>query len=258
MPRGEKFGGSLGPLYRRALALVILGALSGHPGVAEDLHDATGPACDAAKTAMPVSLASALVEALQNEPHVIVARQDLAESKAAATAAVAPFLPKGQLIVDEGRFVPNNPFQPVTVIGSNVLGGSKAYSAYAAITISWNIMSSGRDIAGLRAAREDVHASTDALHSQFADTLSGVLKAYSEVYEASIALSQQEQSLVLLKAISHRAEERYQHGDGTTIAIGQARGAALDAEKSINETCRSLTEKSSALAKAAGIRLPLR
>jgi outer membrane protein TolC len=243
---------------RARLIVPILGLLIGRLGMADDLEFAeqTNPACDAAKTAMPISLPDALVQALQNEPHVIVARQDLAESKADAAAAVAPFLPKGQLVIDEGRLVPNNQFQPVTVIGTNVLGGSKAYSAYGAIAISWNIMSSGHDVAGLRAAKEDVHASTDALHSQFADTLSSVLKAYSDVYEVSVALDQQGHSLVLLKAIARRAEERYQHGDGTTIAIGQARGAALDAEKSFNETCRSLTEKSSALAKAIGMRLP--
>jgi outer membrane protein TolC len=236
----------------------ILGLLIGPLGLAgePDYVGSANPACDAATTAMPLSLPDALIQALQNEPHVIIARQDLAESKADAAAAVAPFLPKGQLVIDEGRLVPNNQFQPVTVIGTNVLGGSKAYSAYGAIAISWNIMSSGHDVAGLRAAREDVHASTEALHGQFADTLSGVLKAHSDVYETSVALDQQGRSLVLLKAIAHRAEERYQHGDGTTIAIGQARGAALDAERSFNETCRSLTEKSSALAKAIGTRMP--
>jgi outer membrane protein TolC len=213
--------------------------------------------CEAAGSTLPISLADALVQALQNEPHVIVARQDLAETKAEAKAALSPFFPKGQFIIDEGRLIPSNPFQPVTVIGTNVLGGSRAYSAYGAIAISWNIMSSGRDSAGLRAARQDANASNEALHSQFADALSNVLKAYSEVYEASVSLDQKGKSLVLLKAIARRAEERYRHGDGTTIAIGQARGAALDAEKSFNETCRSLTEKSSSLAKAMGTRLPL-
>jgi outer membrane protein TolC len=226
--------------------------------VAEDRSDGAEPsACEASGAALPISLADALIQTLENEPHVIVARQDLAESKAEAKAAVAPFFPKGQLIIDEGRLIPSNPFQPVTVIGSNVLGGSRAYSAYGAITISWNIMNSGRDSAGLRAARQDLYASRDALHSQFIDALSNVLKAYSEVYETSVALDQKGKSLVLLKAIARRAEERYRHGDGTTIAIGQARGAALDAEKSLNETCRSLTEKSSSLAKAMGTRLPL-
>jgi outer membrane protein TolC len=203
-----------------------------------------------------VTLTDAIIEALRSEPHVIVARQDLIEAKADATAAVAPFLPKAQLIIDEERFLPANGFSPVTVVGTNVLGGTRSYSAYGAITLSWSIVSSGRDVAGLHAARADVHASTEALHGQFADTLSALLKAYSDVYETQVSLAQQGQSLILLKAIAQRADERYQHGNGTTIAIGQARGAALDAEKSFNEACRSLTEKSSALAKAMGIRLP--
>jgi outer membrane protein TolC len=253
-------GGMVGGGRSQGLRLLVLAlaAFIGHPAVADDSKDALreDPVCDAARNVTPVSLSDAIVQALQNEPHVIVARAELAESKADATVAVAPFLPKAQLVIDEERLLPNNAYQPVTVVGTNVLGGSKSYSAYGAITVSWNILSSGRDVAGYRAAKEDVYASAGALHSQFADTLSNLLKSYADVYEVSVALDQQGQSLVLLKAIARRAEERYQHGDGTTIAIGQARGAALDAEKSFNETCRSLTEKSSALAKAIGMQLP--
>lgn len=233
-------------------AILSMGLISAAPASA-DIADAI---CDAAEGAVPVSLADALVQALNNEPHVLIARAELAASKADELAAVAPFLPKGQLLIDEERFLPNNAFTPVTVVGTNVLGGTKTYSAYGAIIVSWNLLSSGRDSAGLRAAHADVKASTEALHGQFDDSLSQVLKAYADVYEVGLSLRQEGQSLVLLKAIAQRADERYRHGNGTVIAIGQARASALDAERSFNETCRSMTEKSSILAKAIGTRLP--
>jgi len=240
------------------LILAVLGSCTSRFGIADerDYGGLADPVCEAAVSVLPLSLPDAIVQALQNEPHVIVAKAEVAESKADAQAAIAPFLPKAQLVIDEERLLPNSVFQPVTVVGANVLGGSRAYSAYGAISISWNLLSSGHDIAGLRASREDAEASVEALHGQFADTLSNVLKAYAGLYETTIALDQQGHSLLLLKAIARRADERYQHGNGTTIAIGQARGAALDAEKSFNESCRSLTEKSSDLAKAIGLRLP--
>ena len=250
-------GGSVGALRATNLIAIVVGLVVSSAVVAgtED-PDMPDPVCEAASSVKPISLADALVQSLRNEPHVIMARQDLAESKADAQAAIAPFLPKGQLIVDAERLLPNNAYLPVTVVGTNVLGGTKSYSTYEAISVSWNIMSSGRDAAGLREARAEGRANTAALHSEFDDALRSVLKAYSDVYETGITLSQQGQSLILLKAMARRADERYQHGNGTTIAIGQARGAALDAERAFNETCRSLTEKSSALAKAMGMRLP--
>jgi outer membrane protein TolC len=212
--------------------------------------------CEAATGAQQISLADAIVSSLRNEPHVTVARLDVVEAKADVDTATTPFLPKVQIIMDEERYLPNNAYLPVTVVGNNVLGGTRSYSAYGAVTLSWNILSSGRDVAGMRAARADVRASAAALHSQFNDALGNLLKAYADVYETGVALNQQWQSFMLLKAMAQRADERYRHGNGTTIAIGQARGAVLDAEKTFNDTCRSLTEKSSALAKAMGTRLP--
>ena len=68
-------------MCRARLIVPILSLIIGRLGVADDLEFAeqAGPVCDAANTAMPLSLPDALVQALQNQPHVIVARQDLAE-----------------------------------------------------------------------------------------------------------------------------------------------------------------------------------
>src|SRR5882724_12127393 len=100
-------------------ALLAVAVTWGQASGAENRGDGAQepPLCEAAGTTLPISLADALVQALQNEPHVVIARQDLAETKAEAKAALAPFFPKGQFIVDEGRLIPSNPFQPVTVIG---------------------------------------------------------------------------------------------------------------------------------------------
>jgi outer membrane protein len=213
--------------------------------------------CAGADEILSVSLADAIVQSLRSEPHLIMVRQDVIESKADVTAALAPFLPKAQITVDEERFVPSNGFAPVTVVGNNILGGAKTYSAYGSIAISWNILSSGRDVAGYKGALATVRASKASLYGELDDTLSAVLKGYADVYETKLSIDQQKRSLDLLREIEHRAEERYEHGDGTTIAIGQSREAALDAEKTLNDSCRGLTEKSASLAKAMGVRLPV-
>jgi outer membrane protein TolC len=239
-----------------ALSLCALVSFAGSVAAFADEADMPDPVCEAATGAQQISLADAIVSSLQNETHVRVARLDVAEAKADVDTALTPFLPKMQIILDEERYLPNNTYLPVTVVGNNVLGGTRSYSAYAALTLSWNILSSGRDMAGMRAANAEERASAAALHSQFNDALGNLLKTYADVYETGVSLNQQWQSFVLLKAMAKRADERYRHGNGTTIAIGQARGAVLDAQKAFNDTCRSLTEKSSALAKAMGARLP--
>jgi outer membrane protein TolC len=202
-------------------------------------------------------LADAIVQSLRNEPHLIVARQDVLEAKADLKAAVAPFLPKAQIVVDDERFVPSDGFAPVTVVGNNILGGSKTNSAYGSIAVSWNILSSGHDVAGYKGAQAAVRASNASLYGELDDTLTVVLKGYAEVYETRLSVEQQSRSLDLLREIERRAEERYEHGNGTTIAIGQSRGAAFDAERALNDSCRGLTEKSASLAKAMGVRLPI-
>jgi len=47
-------------------------------------------------------------------------------------------------------------------------------------------MNSGRDVAGLRGAVAGVHAASFGLDSQLSDTLSGVLQAYADLYEAEV------------------------------------------------------------------------
>jgi outer membrane protein TolC len=118
-------------------------------------------------------------------------------------------------------------------------------------------MNSGRDVAAYRSARAAVRASSAGYDSQLQETLTGLLQAYADLYEAEIDAENQTDSIDGLKAIESRALERYQNGHGTTVAIGQARTAMFEAQQSRNQACRTLSDKSAALAQAVGLHLSL-
>jgi outer membrane protein TolC len=170
-------------------------------------------------------------------------------------AATAPFLPSAELSVMDEKYAPANGGGPVIVVGNNVLGGPQVRSGYGTLSLSWNIMNSGRDVAGLRGAKAAERAAASAVDSQLADTLSGVLQAYADLYEAEVAAESDGNAVSVLRDIYARAQERYQSGNGTTVAIGQARNSELGAEQTFNASCRAVTEKSAALAAAIGLRI---
>jgi outer membrane protein TolC len=116
----------------------------------------------------------------------MIAQQDLVEARSDARAAVAPFLPNAQFGFTDERYVPSNGSAPVVVVGNTVLGGAQTKSGYASISLSWNLMNSGRDVAGYHGARAGVRAAASGLNSQLEDTLSAVLQGYADVYEAEI------------------------------------------------------------------------
>ena len=219
------------------------------------VHEAV---CTGADAELPQSLplADAVRQSLVAQPQLVIAQQELLESRADITAAIAPLLPSASLSVMDERYVPHNGNGPVVVIGNNVLGGPETRSAYGSLSMSWNIMNSGRDIAGLRSARAAARAASSGLESQLADTLSGILQAYADLYEAEVDAANDWSSAEILRQIYARAQERYRNGNGTAVAIGQARAAELDAEQTVNRACRTVSEKSAALAQSVGIRLP--
>lgn len=197
-------------------------------------------------------------QSLLAEPQLIVAQQDVLESHADVRAAIAPFLPTVTASLLDEKYVPANAGGPVIVVGNSILGGPQTRSGYGSLSLNWNVMNSGRDVAALHSAIAGVHAATFGLDSQLSDTLAGTLQAYADLYEAEVDAANQAGSIVVLQEIHARSEERFRNGNGTTVAVGQARTAELDAEQSLNKACRSLTEKSAALAEAAGIRVPAR
>jgi outer membrane protein TolC len=202
-----------------------------------------------------MALADAVGSALQFQPQLIIAQQDLIEARSDTRVATAAFLPSAQAQFTDERYVPANGGGPVVVVGNTVLGGAQTQSAYGSLSLSWNLMNSGRDLAAYRGAQAGARAASHGVDSQLADTAIQVLQAYADVYEADIAARSQSNSVVLLKSIHARAQERYQNGHGTTIAIGQARVAALDAEQTLNRACRAAVEKSAALANSMGAKL---
>jgi outer membrane protein TolC len=216
----------------------------------------TGSACSDTSELQRLELADAISQSLHTQPQLIIAQQDVLEARSDVRASVAPFLPSAQLGFTDERYVPSNGSTPVVVVGNTVLGGAQTKSGYASISLSWNLMNSGRDVAGYHGARAGVRAAASGLDSQLEETLSGILQGYADLYEAEIAARGQAGATALLKAIEARTIERYQNGHGTTVAIGQARSAELDAEQSLNRDCRSLAEKSAALAAAIGIHVP--
>jgi len=94
------------------------------------------------------------------------------------------------------------------------------------------------------------------LDGQLSDTLSGILQAYADLYEAEVDASNEAVATEVLKEIYARSQERFSNGNGTTVAIGQARSSELEAEQALNKACRTVVEKSAALAEAVGIRIP--
>ncbi|MDB6107027.1 MAG: TolC family protein [Gammaproteobacteria bacterium] len=217
----------------------------------------TGTICGDSTQPRSIELTEAVMESLQSQPQLIIAQQDAAASRSELTASIAPFLPSVQLGLGDERYVPSHSNSPVIVVGNTVLGGAQTKSAYGSLSLSWNIMSSGRDIAAYHGAKADVRAASSGLDSQLEDTLTGVLQADAELYEAEVAARGGAGALAGLKAILARADERFRNGHGTTVAIGQARAAALDSERTLNGACRTIADKSAALAQAAGIRIPV-
>jgi len=236
----------LAPLTRSAYAQAPSASIASTAGA--------GP-CPGSAASKTLDLADAVRQALESQPQLVSIEQDVLEARADLKTARAAFLPGVQFLVEDERYVPSNGDSPVIVVGNSVLGGPQVKSAYGSLSLNWNLMSSGRDLAAVHGAQAGIRAASEATKGQLADTLMGVLQAYAELYEASVATENAEAEMMLLRSIQARAEERYQNGHGTTVAIGQARVAALDAEQTLNRACRTVSDKTAALAQAIGVRV---
>jgi outer membrane protein TolC len=213
---------------------------------------ASPPVCTTEQAVTAVSLADAIVKSLSDQPKLNLAKETLVESRADLSASSAAFLPAGQLLVEEARYAPSNGGAPVQVVGNNVLGGPKSDSAYGSLNMTWNLFSSGKDVAGYRGAKAAVRSTSAGLDSQLNETLTDVIQAYADLHEAQVTVDYQGRTVITLKDMAARAEERLKGGQGTTVAVGQARAAELDAERTFNQNCRKVYDKSQALAQSFG------
>lgn len=209
-------------------------------------------ACQRVQEPQTVALADALEQSLQTEPQLIIAQQNELEARADVKSAVSAFLPAAQVGMTGQRYVPNSALSPVVVIGNTVLGGPETKSAYGSLSLTWNLMHSGQDVAAYRGARAAARGASSDLEQQAEDTLTGVLQAYADLYEAQLAVHGAAKALEGLRALQALAEDRFAHGHGTNVAIGQARTAVFQEAETLNEDCRTVTEKSTALAQAIG------
>jgi outer membrane protein TolC len=244
-------------MARSAPQVSLLAALWMSISSVASASDVPTTVCTDEATPRAIDLSEAVVSSLSHEPGLIVAREDVMEARSDVTAALAPFMPSIQFALVEERYVPSNGAAPVIVVGNTVLGGAQTKSAYGALSLNWNIMNSGRDIAAYHGAKASLRATSSGLDNQLGETLTGVLQAAADVYEAGVTAQGDANALVSLQAILSRADERFRNGHGTTVAIGQARAAALEAEQSLNRSYRLLAEKSAMLARAIGMRVPV-
>jgi outer membrane protein TolC len=242
-------------LVRVAHRFIIILAIACVPVVATSGDLAASPlicAADQATTALP--LAEAVVKSLSDEPKLIIAKENWTESRADLSASTAAFLPAGQLLVDAERYAPSTNI-PVQVVGSNVIGGPRSDSVYGALNVSWNLFSSGKDLAGRHGAKAAVRSTSAGLDSQLNDTLSDILQAYADLHDAQLTVEYQSRTVAALKVIAMQADERFRGGQGTTVARGQARAEALNAERTFYRDCRDVYDKAEAMAESFGHQL---
>jgi outer membrane protein TolC len=211
--------------------------------------------CANASLSRPIALRDVVLTAIGNQPQLLIAQQDIQKARANLLAAVTPFLPSAALSFQDQHFVPSTATAPV-VVGSTIVGGTReTYTSYGSVSVNWNLFNGGKDIAGYRGAQANIRSSEAARDNQLNDTLKSVLNAYSDLFKAQLTIREQDLILSLLKTIHARALERFQNSAGTTIAIGQARNAVLEADRQTAQACRVIIDKSAMLAEAIGIRL---
>src|SRR6185312_17220387 len=175
--------------------------------------------CSDDAPAQNVQRPATVAQALNLQPKLLIAEANELASRSELKAATGGFLPQIDLSAVDERYVPSNGSAPVVVVGNTVLGGAQTKSAYASLSLQWNLWNSGRDVAALRGARAAMHAAAFGVDSQLDDTLVGLLEAYAELYEAEVTANGDAQAAAGLAEIRARAEQRYARGYGTEVAV---------------------------------------
>ena len=215
------------------------------------------PSCLQTVALDPLDLNEALAQAYQHNPSIVAAQGDVEKAKANETIATAAFYPTVNASIAAERYVNEARNNPVTTVGSTVIGGqSGMYSNYPSVSTNWNLYNGGRDLAAYRAAQATTRASSSDLDNKFNDTFTSVLAAYNDLMKAQVLFVEQSDAVKVHDAMVLRSRERFQRNNGTLIALNQARIARAQTERESFKTCRDILDKSAALAKAIGVRLP--
>jgi len=249
----------------RALALVVSSVLllaMASAGFAGDLspplndfETADGALCNDGEPVQPLGLPVAVAQTLNLEPQLLIAEANELASRSDLEAATTGFLPQVDLSAEDERYVPSNAGAPIVVVDNTVLGGAQTKSAYASLSLQWNLWSDGRDLAAFRGAKAGIRAAVHGVDEQLDQALIGVLKAYSDLYASEVTARNDAQAAAALEGIRARAQKRYVRGYGTEVAVGQARMEALNAAQTLNGACRDLEDRSAGLAKAVGLEM---
>ena len=235
---------------------VLLGGLTNQLCLAQELEAQASAIISCSSTdARTIQLADILVAALDRQPQLHIAQENVAKARANLIAGRSPFLPKLTLAIQSERFVPSNPTSPVTV-GNVVVGGSAATkTTYGSIGLNWNLFNSGRDWAGFRASQADVSSSEAGLSGQLNDTLMLVLSAYTDVYQSQMEADTQSRVLALQQSIEDRVEEQFRRGLTTQLAIARAQTDVIETSQAFYQACRAVADKSAMLAQSIGLHL---
>jgi outer membrane protein TolC len=186
---------------------------------------------------------------------LLAARQELRKSLAQKVGALSGFLPSANFSMQAEHYVSQKPAGTPVTVGSTVVGGqNSSYTSYPSLGLNWNLYAGGRDAAGYSGAQAGIRASGKEVERQTGATLMAVLGAYGDLLKAQSAAGQQQESLETLRAIRERAEQRFRQGRDSLVVTQQASLNLLQSEQDYHAACKSLSDKSAALAQAIGLR----
>jgi len=213
-------------------------------------------ACDEGATVRDLAFKDAVTAAYTGNPQVLTARQDIEKANVAVIGAWTGFLPSASFSMVGEHFVSYAPGSvPVSVNNTLVGGQSSIYTSYPSIGVNWNLYAGGKDVATYRGAKAGTRAAEGDLTDKTVTILSAVLSAYGDLLKAQASARQQMQAVKLLRQIAERSRGRYRQGRDSLVVVEQARSTLAQGERSYFDACKALSEKSSAMAQAVGLRL---
>jgi outer membrane protein TolC len=224
--------------------------------VRADQHAGRLPACDEGAEVRDLTLKDAVTVAYTGNPQLLSARQDVEKSKAAVTGSLTGFLPSGNFSMVGERFVSYLPGSVPVAVNNTIVGGQgSVFTSYPSVGVNWNLFAGGKDVAGYKGAEAGVRAAEGDLSDKTLTGLSTVLGAYSDLLKAQTSAQQQVRAVALLQKILERAESRFLQGRDSLLAVDQAKATLAQYERSYFDSCKTLSDRSAAMAQAVGVRM---
>lgn len=216
-----------------------------------------GPApCEQGATVKEVSFEEAMTVAYTGNPQLLAVRQEVNKAAAGVLGAWTGFLPALNFSMVGERFVSYIPGATPVAVNNTIVGGqASVYTSYPSLSVNWNFYSGGKDVAGYRGAKADERAANDDVRDKTGSTLAAAISAYGDLVKAQYSATQQRESILLLRRIAERTLSRYGQGRENLVAVDQARTRAAQAERTYFDACKAISDKSSGLAQALGLKM---